>query len=250
MKAYVVSCRGFTDRHMHMARIGEAFNLELEYIWEYDANDLTRDDLDRCSPELQRASISNVLKHLEAHRRILDSGDPFGLVLEDDVILFQNFCSLLPKIIHEISFASPGWLVFLGGADNRIDPRFVGRDPWALLEKNMSTAEAYLVDQKSCERRLEWLNNSEFKIDKQADHLITYVDNLVATKHYWPSIPLATQASITGGLPTRLDKSRSKKPSIYLWLRYKFNVLRKQLIPRFIFNFRAALDQILDKLEK
>ena len=91
------------------------------------------------------------------------------------------------------------------------------------------------MDRHGCERRLDWLGSH--KIDRQADHQIKLMDQDLGIRHYWFSRPLATQGSITGMFDTALDASRAKHGTIYLKLRYHWNRLRRQTLPRFIFKF-------------
>lgn len=228
---YVVTVKTFWDRHAHMAALEKRLGIEFEYIWDYDADDLSSDDYARLVPGMSAKSISNVLKHFEAQRRFLDSDAEVCLVLEDDVILFESFEEDLEKVMELTKALSPGWLIFLGGADNKIDNRFLKQCD-ELIEQYLSTAEAYLLDRFSCERRLEWLDAN--KLDRQADHQIKLIDQTVGVQHYWFSRPLATQGSITGLFHTALDASRAKHSVAYLNARYHWNRLRRQTLPRFL----------------
>ena len=73
--------------------------------------------------DMSPKSISNVLKHFEAQRRFLDTEADVCLVLEDDVLLFDTFEESF-RTFTAPTEPQPGWLIFLGGADNKIDDRF------------------------------------------------------------------------------------------------------------------------------
>lgn len=227
---YVVTVKTFFERHAHMAELEERLGVKFEYIWNYDAQDLSNEDCSRISGGMARESISNVLKHFEAQRRFLNTEASVCLVLEDDVLLFDDFEESLQTILGLVQDIEPGWLVFLGGADNKIDGRFLEKTE-VLIEQYLSTAEAYLLDRHGCERRFEWLELN--KIDRQADHQIKLIDQQLGTKHYWFSEPLATQGSITGLFDTALDSSRAKHGAMYLKARFHWNRFRRQIAPRF-----------------
>ena len=230
---YVVSVTTFEERHRHMNAQAEKYGLNLEYLWRFDADALTDGDIARVKAgALLRPSISAVLKHLEAQVRQVASAQSVCLVLEDDAILFDGFVERLERALHLAKSLDPGWLIFLGGADNRIDARFLESNELRLIENPISTAEAYLLDLAGCRRRLAWLE--ENLIDRPADHLLEAMDDHLGICHYWVSEPLATQGSITGRFRTALDSSRGKHSRTFLMMRYWFNRLRKQIIPRVI----------------
>jgi len=228
---YCITVKTFLDRHAHMAALEERLGVKFEYIWNYDADDLSDDDCSRVSGGMSRQSISNVLKHFEAQRRFLDTDSEMCLVLEDDVVLFDTFELNLEKVLMHIKHLTPGWLIFLGGADNKIDNRFLKQKD-GLIEQHLTTAEAYLLDRCGCHKRLQWLKAN--KLDRQADHQIKLIDRELGIKHYWYAEPLATQGSITGLFATGLDASRAKHGPVYLSLRYHWNRFRRQVVPRFL----------------
>lgn len=228
---YVITVKTFLDRHAHMAALEERLGVKFEYIWNHDVDDLSDDDLSRVSGDMTRRSVSNVLKHFEAQSRFLATESEVCLVLEDDVLLFDTFEENFEKVLAHIKKLTPGWLIFLGGADNKIDRRFLSQND-GLIEQDLTTAEAYLLDRCGCQKRLEWLKM--YKLDRQADHQIKLIDRALGIKHYWYSQPLATQGSITGLFSTALDASRAKHGRAYLNLRYQWNRFRRQSVPRFL----------------
>lgn len=152
--------------------------------------------------------------------------------------MFPEFASRLQAVFAMIESLEPGWLIFLGGADNKIDERFTGSSEFHLIEHPLLTAEAYLVDLDGCRRRLDWL--SQHVIDRPADHLLTYLDQHLGIRQYWVSEQMATQGSITGLFETALDDNRRKRSRRYLSARYHLNRLRRQLIPRLLAKFLRA----------
>lgn len=227
---YVVTVKTFLDRHVHMTGLEERLGIKFEYIWDYDADELSDNDCAQVDGDMSRKSASNVLKHFEAQRRFLETDADVCLVLEDDVLLFDTFERDLDRVLELLQHLSPGWLIFLGGADNKIDGRFLKQGD-GLIEQYLSTAEAYLLDRSGCQQRFEWLKANN--LDRQADHQIKLIDQSLGIKHYWFSQPLATQGSITGLFDTALDASRAKHGAAYLNARYHWNRFRRQTAPRF-----------------
>jgi hypothetical protein len=229
---YVISTKWFVDRHIHMNALADSMGFDFEFIKEFDADELTADELEQVGKGLAPRSASNVLKHIEAQKKFLNSGADVALILEDDVILFENFLSDLKLVLDRTICLEPGWLIFLGGADNKRDDRFFETNELSLIEQPLSTAEAYLIDRPGALKRMEWLKLN--KPDRQADHQLKLIDELISIRQYCVSHAMATQGSITGKFSTTLDSSRAKHSSLFLRTKYEFNRLRRQTMPRML----------------
>ena len=231
LTTYVVTVKTFKDRHSHICVQAERHNLKLQFIWDYDADTLSTEDIARVDAEkLPPKSISTVLKHIEAQRKLVASGDRFALVLEDDAVLFPEFSATINRILTSEHLPSEPFLLFAGGADNKVTEAFLKAKPTDLVKHPLSTAEAYIIERSAAERRLEWC--SENRIDKPADHFLTWIDQRLGISQYWTGIPLATQGSITGQFKTSLDASRAKHSPLFLRLKYHYNRWRRQTLPR------------------
>lgn len=231
LTTYVVTVKTFKDRHSHICVQAERHNLKLQFIWDYDADTLSTEDIARVDAEkLPPKSISTVLKHIEAQRKLVASGDRFALVLEDDAVLFPEFSATINRILTSEHLPSEPFLLFAGGADNKVTEAFLKAKPTDLVKHPLSTAEAYIIERSAAERRLEWC--SENRIDKPADHFLTWIDQRLGITQYWTGVPLATQGSITGQFKTSLDASRAKHSPLFLRLKYHYNRWRRQTLPR------------------
>lgn len=229
---YVVTTKSLTKRHAHLRKLEKRIGIDFEFIFDFDIDELDAKDLAKVNSDMPLASISCLLKHFEAQRRFLQTDKEFCIVLEDDVILFNAFESAIAKIMARHKELTPGWLIFLGGADNKIDKRVLETDAFDLVEYPMSTAECYILDRQSCVKRSKWIDQHGFI--KPADHQLTYMDQCLGIKHYRLGRPVATQGSITGQFTTTLDDSRRKHSSIFLWVKYTWNRLRRQQVPRMV----------------
>lgn len=229
---YVISTKWLLDRHMHMNALAKSMGFDFEFITEFDADELTTVDFEQVGKGLTAKSTSNVLKHIEAQKKFLNTGAEIALILEDDVIFFDGFLSDLKLVLDQTTRLEPGWLIFLGGADNKRDDRFFETNDLSLIEQPLSTAEAYLIDRPGALKRMKWLQSN--KPDRQADHQLKLIDELISIKQYCVSHAMATQGSITGKFSTTLDSSRAKHSSLFLRTKYEFNRLRRQTIPRML----------------
>ena len=229
---YVVTAKAFTARHEHMRRIEAKIGVRFEFIFDYDVDELRDSALERVRSDMPKPSISCLLKHFEAQRRFLMTDSEICMVLEDDVILFDEFERTVESVLSKIRDIPPGWLIFLGGADNKLDTRFLNVEPFDLLEIPISTAECYLLDRRGCLKRNQWIEKHGFV--KPADHQLAHMDRELGIKHYRLGRPVATQGSITGQFVTTLDSSRRKHSLIFLNLKYRWNRFRRQVLPRLI----------------
>lgn len=229
---YVVTTKAFTSRHEHMRRLEAKMGARFEFIFNHDVNELTDSDLEKVRSDIPLPSISCLLKHFEAQQRFLMTHSQVCMILEDDAILFDKFELAVESILSKIHDIPPGWLIFLGGADNKLDARFLNVESFDLLESPMSTAECYLLDRSGCLKRNRWIEKHGFI--KPADHQLAYMDRELGIKHYRLGQPVATQGSITGQFVTTLDSSRRKHSLTFLNLKYRWNRFRRQVLPRLI----------------
>ena len=236
---YVITTKFLPDRHESIRAQLFKLGLQFEFVMDYDPDDLTKPSWASWDSELSARSASNVMKHMEAQRRLLGSGRPVGLVLEDDAILFESFSSTLELILKETKTIPSGWLIFLGGADNRIPADIAASNSQGIIEHPITTAEAYLIDSIGCQRRFEWLATNT--LDRQADHQLKIIDESTGIKQFWVHFPVVSQGSITGAFATTLDASRARRSLAYLRFRYLFNRFRKQLAPRFLEKIKRKI---------
>ena len=230
----MITVKSFTDRHAHMQEYAASLGLDFTYVLDHDSDALSVADRESVSPALSDRSASNALKHMRAQHLLVEGGAEIALVLEDDVILFPEFMARLKALLSKLRQLESGWLIFLGGADNRIDRRFLEAGELDLIPAPLTTAEAYLIDRTGCIERLKWLKGNT--ISCQADHLLKQIDSEVGIKQYRLAVPIATQGSITGLFSTTLDESRRKHSKVFLHFRFGWNVFRRQYLPRLIFS--------------
>ena len=241
---YVLSVKSFTERHASINAQAADLGLDIEYIWDFDVPELRKKDFQKCNTDiLPPESISLVLKHFEAHRRLAQSSVNTALILEDDAIFFKGFKKGLEKYIALSNQMPDPHLILLGGADNRMPEKFLNaanescKQENDLIEHPISTAEAYLTSKRTAKMRIDWLMKN--KIELPADHLFQHIDPQLGIKHFWPPAPLATQGSITGQFKSTLDASRKSKPASFLILKYGYNRFRRQIVPRLLTSIRA-----------
>ena len=101
MKAYFINLDRSPERREHMEAALRDLGIAFERIAAVDARDLTDAEIDRHyrplpgADPVDRGSIACFLSHRLAWRRIAESAEPFGLVLEDDILFGEDAGAIL-----------------------------------------------------------------------------------------------------------------------------------------------------------
>ena len=162
-------------------------------------------------------------------------------VFEDDAILDKNFVDEINQIMNENINLNNKKLIFLGGADNKINfSQLVTKK--IIFEKPIATTEGYITDVNACEERIKSLRN--IIISLPIDHLLKKIDLENKIKQYWSLKPLVEQGSVIGKFESELDKNRLKHSNTYNKLRYKWQKLRRRQLKTF---FAIKLNKVLYK---
>lgn len=238
---YVLTVKTFTDRIAHIKAELARHQIDFEFVLDYDIPDLNEKLIEQyfvTKPDLTPAHYSLMLKHACAWKRAYEKGQRQILIFEDDVILRSDFKSRVQKILAAAQQLEPGYLLFLGGANEKVPPEyFLEKGP--LFKNAIGTAEAYISDRTAIEKRLEWMKSHRF--DRPADHQIKLIDQEAGVAQYWSTTPLVEQGSILGLFQSHLDRRRQKHSLLFNRIYYYGKVFRKKTFPKFWTRLRANL---------
>ena len=233
-KVYVISVRSFTDRIAHVTNQLSKHKIEFEFIFDTDANTQSHNlipPLKFREDELSFAHRDLILKHIQAWKNCIQNKYKSVLILEDDVILRDDFGIQIEKVYRKINFLTEGYLIFLSGRDTRVPKEFLMSND-ILFKNKIPTADGYITDFNACQKRLNWLK--DHLISKPADHLINQIDNDCNISQYWSRKYLVEQGSVYGLFSSTLDANRMKKPLFVNYLRYYLKILMRRTIPLMI----------------
>jgi glycosyl transferase family 25 len=232
---YVIHVAQFTDRAAHMKEQLSRFGIPFEFVLPFDADVLDQQILARYlipGGRLVKPQLSCILKHMEAMRRIAARNQRLALVLEDDVILHENFNEELSAILEEAKSFSPPFTIQIGCANNMYVPKAQLQPGKRLYPAGQVRAtDSYLINAEAARQRLEWLDNNQF--DRPAGHLFNLVDNLKKIPIYWSDPTIVVQGSMNGAFRTAIDRGRENKPLWFLKGRFWWSRLRKKYFARF-----------------
>ena len=89
----IINVKDFVERRRHVEAQLARFGLRGEFMHDFDADEITP-ELDRrwfAGVELNRGQKSCALKHIAVLQRVVERGWQHCLVLEDDVVLADEF---------------------------------------------------------------------------------------------------------------------------------------------------------------
>lgn len=228
-KVLVIHVKSFVDREAHMREELGRFGIPFEFVLDHDAVELTPEvEANYFTPgnHLSPAAKSCCLKHLMALKTIstLPKGQ-LGLVLEDDVVLADNFVELLVQAAEEAAQLNTPCTVQLGCANNMHVPRHLLRKGRRLYKASqVRAADSYLIDPESARRRYEYL--CRHKIALTADHLFNKIDKTLGIQFYWLEPTIVEQGSMNGKFHSAIDDKRRTRSLTSQSVHYHLKRLR------------------------
>ena len=129
----------------------------------------------------------------------------------------------------------------MAGADSKIDSRFLHAKQDELIERSIATVEGYIINRSGASKRLVEFEREGMNV--AFDHWLQQVDAKLGIPHYWVTKPMLRQGSVSGEFETVLDSSRGNKPSWFLSLKFRWNVLRRQVAPRLLMSVRSLFER-------
>lgn len=107
MKVLVINLRRSKERRAHIAEQMRHISMDFEFVEAVDGAALSFEDLSRltegrATSSLKPSEVGCALSHVEACRRIANSGGPGGLILEDDVRLPHDLMRIVEAVMPHL----------------------------------------------------------------------------------------------------------------------------------------------------
>ena len=231
---YVIHVPKFTERAAHIRSELGKFEIPIEFVLPFDAEDINQETRNRFIPaggKLTAGQLSCILKHMEAFRRMLAAGQPLALILEDDVVLDGRFNEEMPAILAEAKNLSGPFTIQLGSGSNMFVPGHRLRTGQRLYEAHeVKATDSYLINAAAAKLRLDWLEARTF--DRPCGHLFNKVDKEKNIKIYWSEPTIVEQGSMNGFFATSLDGGRKRRTLEEQQHRYRWQRWRKKYLYR------------------
>jgi GR25 family glycosyltransferase involved in LPS biosynthesis len=157
--------------------------------------------LDYC--ELNATQISIAIKHLTVFRHMLDIGQAFALVLEDDAIFNKQFAVDATDVLARVP---QGW-DFIGigeGCGLRVPERHPDETIYRMRPPRTNCAGAYFISARLAAALIARGKPFTWPIDWLMQYIMTTEDHAC----YWRDPPLVGHGSETGLFPSMTHQAR------------------------------------------
>ena len=218
MKIFVLHYTKLVDRKKHILSQFEKHNIiDYEFIEKFDKDEITEEDSCIFVKDYSnyKSTMSLHLKHNFVYKEIANKYD-CALILEDDVILSDNFKDILDKYITQLPEDYD--MLFIGDGNHfHIEPNKINPDK-NIYEKSLyptqyscegygasRCADSYLINKKCAIKLCEYINNLNSKIQLTLDCWLDIAARDNNFNVYWAEPTIVTQGTQTGLFKTSLD---------------------------------------------
>jgi glycosyl transferase family 25 len=226
----VVSVRSFLDRIEHMRAEMARFDIQFEWVFDFDPPEITPELIERtfAPSDMRLPHQSAVLKHIATWRICAERNYRRVLIFEDDVVLAPNFPEVLALAMAEADQLRTPYLLYLGCGHNRYAAG-AERSPTMLVPGGpLPAAEALVIDHASAVMRMDWLSKN--RVTRPPDWLLREMDEELHIAHYWLREPVVEQGSMNGKFASVLDEKRRLRGRWYAWLRFRWDRWRHRTV--------------------
>jgi len=207
MKIFVLHYSKLVDRKRHIL---EQFNkqgiIDYEFIEKYDREDLQDCDMllfDKC---VKKSNISLTNKHFYVYNIIAENYE-YALILEDDVILCDNFIEKLNNYITQLPENID--MLFIGDGCNLHIEKHKLIPNKNIYEKCLyptswggngasRCSDSYIITKKCANKMCEYINNLKYEITLPIDWWLNVATRDNNFKVYWAEPTIVTQGTQNG----------------------------------------------------
>lgn len=203
---YVINVKAFEARRRHVSAQLARFNIEPEFILEWDKDDLNEQSRQWFSADcaLSPAQMSCCMKHLTALQRIAQRQQDRALILEDDVVLADAFDDAVTIAMRERQTFPPLHVVYLGSGGNFFTPRSERKPGQHLYRAGKGRfTDSYLINAQTARARLQWIERHG--ISKPMDNQFDAMDRDLGIEILWYEDPVVEQGSKNGRFQSQIE---------------------------------------------
>ena len=225
---FVLNVKKFSQRRIFMEQQLAAFDLEAEFIFDWDIEDLSDEIIQHyftADNTLSDGQKSCALKHVQALQKT-SALNGFALILEDDAVLSPEFKTGLQHVFEQSEQFLGEKVIYIGSGGNFFTPKSQ-RKPgqYLYLGHRGRFADSYILDSISAQKRLDWINTN--KISMSIDNQFDVIDKLLNIKTIWLEEPVVEQGSKNGLFNSALEAAPP------LWLKaiqFRWEKLKRKYI--------------------
>ena len=228
-QVYVLNVKKFVERRVFMEKQLAKVGLEAEFIFDWDADELTERIIERYFAKdnnLSAAQKSCALKHITALEKIAESNSEFALVLEDDAVFGKEFSLGLQRALTQSEQFSDDKVIYIGSGGNFFTPKSQRKSgQYLYLGARDRFADSYIINSVSARKRLDWIMTH--KVSDPIDNQFEQIDQQIGIKIVWLEDPVVEQGSKNGLFDSTLE---SAPPTWMQSLLFNFEKLKRKYI--------------------
>jgi len=224
----IINVKSFVERRRHVEAQLARFGLRGEFIHEFDADEIAA-DVDRswfAGDQLNRGQKSCALKHVVVLQRVIERGWQHCLVLEDDVVLADDFPDGVRAALAETRDEPRPYVIYLGAGGNFYTPasqRQPGRRIYPASKGRFT--DSYIISAQEAALRLARIEAQPMA--KPIDVVFDTIDRAAGIRFLWLEDPVVEQGSKLGVFRTSLEAA---PPNWLQGLRYRLERLRRKYL--------------------
>ena len=206
MKIFVIHYKKLVDRKKHILDQFEKYNIiDYEFI-EIDRDELDNQNIGIFQENYSKSQIAIALSHFYAYKEIMDKYDN-GLILEDDVILSDDFINIFNKYLTQLPEDYD--MLFIGNgcnlhieSDKIIPNQYIYNKCLFPTEWGGGGAtrctDSYLVNKKCAIQLCHYISNLTYKINIPVDWWLNIAALEIFCKVYWAEPTIVSQGTENG----------------------------------------------------
>jgi GR25 family glycosyltransferase involved in LPS biosynthesis len=213
--SYVIHYTPLIERKQFLLNEFNKHSLIYHFIEDYDRENLSNKELRLFNTNRVRLPMcSNIMKHIDAYKNIMNNEYKYSLILEDDVILDDKFGDILNKGLEQLPDDYD--MLFIGnagGCNLHIDPSRIKAEQFIYKKCREITkpgnhweghgatrcTDSYLVSKKAAKKLINYVSNlKERAIDEASDWWLNRVIRELELDIYWLEPTIVLQGSATG----------------------------------------------------
>ncbi len=233
MKVLVIHAAKLKERGEHIDRMLKGIGMDYEFVKEADLDVLSREMLchyfvrgnEMADAPLPRYSCAT--KHFLACEYIVSQGIEGALVLEDDIVLHNDFMRYFPRSIDEFRERFKGRPAMISYEDSSLQfvPRSQRKKGQLLYPAdNGRMAGAYYMSLECAQTILKDLGTNKCPTtDADTYHYHLLQKGII--EYLWCQPALATQGSFTGQFRSSLSKKKDRMIELRWWFKKNYKRL-------------------------
>jgi glycosyl transferase family 25 len=203
MKVFITHYSKYADRKQHVIEQLKKANIsEYTFVELYDKDQITSKEKSLFVDNFSTAIMSLVLKHFHIYKEIKQNHES-GLIFEDDIILSDNFSTILNTYVSEV----PGDydMLFIGDGcklhipnHQLVKDKHIYRKVYGNGNEPTRCTDSYIVSKKFATKICFYIENLSYKIEKNIDWWLNRAVKDNGFIVYWAEPTIVTQGSQNG----------------------------------------------------